>query len=137
MIRRRLLRKIRMFSEFWFLDPDGNQHGPVEREVFIRLIREGKVGWETQIWAAGLRDWQTVGQVEGLARLFEPRIAPPSRRIGEDSISEPIETHEEGSMPARTFLGIFGRTLGFFLRGFLRTVELVFAIYEIIRVAVI
>jgi hypothetical protein len=38
-----------MSSDFWFLDRERNQRGPVGKEEIVRLIGEGAIGRETQI----------------------------------------------------------------------------------------
>ncbi len=68
-----------MGEEFWFLDVEGNQQGPVGKDEFVRLIRAGSISQRTTIWAAGMADWQPAGQVDSLSSLFA-RTQPPPRR---------------------------------------------------------
>jgi uncharacterized membrane protein YhaH (DUF805 family) len=71
-------------GEFWFLDRDGNQQGPVERSEFIKLMRGGVVGRDSLIWAAGMDEWQMAGQVDGFSSLLAPP-APPPRRLSDEN----------------------------------------------------
>jgi len=66
-----------VISDFWFLDRDNNQQGPVPREDFIALIKEGKVGRDTLVWAVGMKNWQEASQIDDLASFCKPAAPPP------------------------------------------------------------
>ena len=66
-----------MSSDFWFLDREHKQCGPVGEDEFVRLIRRGTIGRETQIWTAGMSEWRMAGQVDRFAALFGTS-GPPS-----------------------------------------------------------
>jgi GYF domain 2 len=43
-----------MSSNFWYLDRDRSQLGPVGEDEFVRLIRQGVITRETLMWTAGM-----------------------------------------------------------------------------------
>jgi GYF domain 2 len=61
-----------MSSNFWYLDRDHTQRGPVGEDEFVRLIRQGVITRETQMWTAGMTAWQMAGEVPNVAALFGP-----------------------------------------------------------------
>ncbi len=68
-----------MNSDFWFLDREHKQCGPVGEDEFVRLIRRGTISRETQIWTAGMSEWRMAGQVDRFAPLFAasgPGVSP-------------------------------------------------------------
>jgi hypothetical protein len=64
-----------MSSNFWYLDRDHTQRGPVAEDEFVRLIRQGVITRETMMWTAGMGKWRPAGQVPSVSALFG---APPS-----------------------------------------------------------
>jgi hypothetical protein len=59
-----------MSSNFWYLDRDHTQRGPVAEDEFVRLIRQGAITRETMMWTAGMTEWRPAGQVPNVAALF-------------------------------------------------------------------
>jgi hypothetical protein len=59
-----------MSSNFWYLDRDHTQRGPVGEDEFVRLIRQGAITRETMMWTAGMGEWRPAGQVPNVAALF-------------------------------------------------------------------
>jgi hypothetical protein len=59
-----------MSADFWFLDREHKQSGPVGEEDFARLIRQGTIRRETLIWSPGMTEWRAAGEVERFAPLF-------------------------------------------------------------------
>jgi GYF domain 2 len=59
-----------MSSNFWYLDRDHTQRGPVGEDEFVRLIRQGVITRETMMWTAGMSEWRMAGQVQGISSLF-------------------------------------------------------------------
>jgi uncharacterized protein DUF4339 len=59
-----------MSSNFWYLDRDHTQRGPVGEDEFVRLIRQGAITRETMMWTAGMTEWRPAGQVPNVAALF-------------------------------------------------------------------
>jgi hypothetical protein len=64
-----------MSSNFWYLDRDHTQRGPVGDDEFARLIRQGVITRETLMWTAGMGEWRAAGQVPSVSALFGS--APP------------------------------------------------------------
>ena len=65
-----------MSSNFWYLDRDHTQRGPVGEDEFVRLIRQGVITRETQMWTAGMTEWRMAGQVPNVSALFGAPSAP-------------------------------------------------------------
>jgi GYF domain 2 len=59
-----------MSSNFWYLDRDHTQRGPVAEDEFVRLIRQGVITRETMMWTAGMGEWRPAGQVPSVSALF-------------------------------------------------------------------
>jgi hypothetical protein len=66
-----------MSSEFWFVDREGDQQGPIGKDDFIKLIETGEIGRSSQIWTAGMVEWQMAGEVNGVSAFFGPAAPPP------------------------------------------------------------
>jgi GYF domain 2 len=69
----------------WHLLEEGRRRGPLGLDELGSLARAGRVGRDTRVWCAGMTDWRRAGDVDGLARLFEP--PPPPGATGEPSRS--------------------------------------------------
>jgi len=67
-----------MSGDFWFVDHDDQEQGPVEKDVIVRMITAGSIRRESQIWSAGMQDWRMASQVEEFSPLFGP-ARPPAR----------------------------------------------------------
>jgi hypothetical protein len=107
-----------MSSDFWFLDREHKQSGPVGEEEFVRLIMEGTIGRETQIWTAGMNEWRMAGQVDRFAPLFGPPgpPGPPALPLdGRTSSASPTGALSS-SLPV---WGLFGRALLVIIGGLL------------------
>ena len=65
-----------MSSNFWYLDRDHTQRGPVAEDEFVRLIRQGAITRETMMWTAGMGEWRAAGQVPSVSALFGGPPAP-------------------------------------------------------------
>jgi hypothetical protein len=94
-----------MSSDFWFLDREHKQCGPVGEDEFVKLIRRGTISRETQIWTAGMSEWRMAGQVDRLAALFG--ISGPPAVDGRASSVAPTAALN-ASFPV---WGLFGRSL--------------------------
>jgi hypothetical protein len=66
-------------TQFYYLDNARNQQGPVPVADVARLIRDGAITRETQVWHAGMPDWRAAGQLNEFALLFGPPGPPPMR----------------------------------------------------------
>jgi hypothetical protein len=65
-----------MSTNFWYLDRDHTQRGPVGEDEFVRLIGQGAITRETLIWTAGMTEWRMAGQVPNVTALFGPPALP-------------------------------------------------------------
>jgi hypothetical protein len=96
-----------MSADFWFLDREHKQCGPVGEEEFVRLVRAGTIGRETQMWTAGMNEWRMAGQVERFAPLFGPSGPPSVPPAGSTS-----SVSATGALiPSFPVWGLFGRSL--------------------------
>jgi hypothetical protein len=96
-----------MSADFWFLDRERNQSGPLAREEIIRLIGEGAIGRDTLIWTSGMNDWRPAGEIESFSSCFGPSAPPASPIGGGSSIAWP-----KGPLISSLPLwGLLGRTL--------------------------
>jgi hypothetical protein len=59
-----------MSSNFWYLDRDHTQRGPVGEDEFVKLIRQGEITRETQMWTAGMTAWRMAGEVPNVSARF-------------------------------------------------------------------
>ncbi len=100
-----------MSAGFWFLDHEHKQCGPVGEEEFVRLIRAGTIGRDTQMWTTGMSEWRIAGEVERFAPLFGasgPPVVPLGGRVPGASPTAALSA----SLPV---WGLFGRALLFLL----------------------
>ena len=61
-----------MSSNFWYLDRNRAQLGPVGEDEFVRLITQGAITRETLMWTAGMGEWRMAGEVPAVSPLFGP-----------------------------------------------------------------
>ena len=105
-----------MSSDFWFVDQEGNQRGPVEKDEIIRLIKDGAITRESLLWADGMDEWRAGDQVEALASFFKPSPPPPptseATRIG-NGIASPTS---DPPQPKNVFWVKFGSKKLFFIK---------------------
>ena len=98
-----------MSSDFWFLDREHKQCGPVGEDELVRLVRTGTIGRETQIWSAGMTEWRMAGQVDRFAPLFGPP-GPPTLPLDGRTSNASATGALSVSLPV---WGLFGRALLF------------------------
>jgi hypothetical protein len=96
-----------MSSDFWYLDREHKQCGPVGEAEFVRLIRGGTIGRETQIWTAGMSEWRMAGQVDRFVPLFGASGPPALPHDAKTSSTSPTGALSS-SFPV---WGLFGRSL--------------------------
>jgi hypothetical protein len=76
-----------MSSNFWYLDRDHTQRGPVGEDEFVGLIRQGVITRETQMWTAGMTACGMAGEVPNVAALFGP---PAPSAMGAGAAARPL-----------------------------------------------
>jgi hypothetical protein len=116
-----------MASNYWFLDRDHKQSGPVGDDEFVRLIAQGVITRETQIWTSGMSEWRMAGDVAGIAALFGPPGPPPGSGRGTTSVppTSALPTGMAGALstgplrPEIPVWGLFGRSLLVLIGGLL------------------
>jgi hypothetical protein len=96
-----------MSADFWFLDREHRQSGPVGEEDFVRLIRQGTIRRETLIWSSGMTEWRPAGEVERFAALFGTS-GPPTTPLGGGGAGTSPAGALSAALPA---WGLFGRAL--------------------------
>ncbi len=97
-----------MSSNFWYLDRDHTQRGPVGEDEFVRLIRQGVITRETMMWTAGMSEWRPAGQVPSVAALFG--ASAPAIGAGAPVVGAPAHLRSGGDGPAqfrRSPCGVF------------------------------
>ncbi len=111
-----------MASNYWFLDRDHKQSGPVGEDEFVRLIGQGVITRETVIWTSGMSEWRMAGEVPGISALFGPP-GPPGAGRGATSVpptgassapptGDPMGVVPTGPLrPDIPVWGLFGRSL--------------------------
>ena len=67
-----------MSSDFWFVDREGNQRGPVGKDEIISLIKDGAITRESLLWADGMDEWRAAVRLRPLRRSSS-RPAPASK----------------------------------------------------------
>lgn len=100
-------RGAKMSGDFWYLDRERNQRGPVAQEEIIRLIGEDAIGRDTLIWTSGLNDWSPAGEIESFSACFGAS-APPAPPTGGPSTGG----WQKGPLiPSLPLWGLLGRSL--------------------------
>lgn len=58
-------------AQYYYIDPQGKQIGPVEKSVLVCLINSN-----TMVWCEGMAAWTPAAQVAELAGLLQPGMPP-------------------------------------------------------------
>jgi hypothetical protein len=95
-----------MSSNFWYLDRDHTQRGPVGEDEFVRLIRQGVIIRETLIWTAGMGEWRVAGQVPTVSALFGP--SAPAARVGPPAVGEGAPAGGPATGPLHPAIPVWG-----------------------------
>jgi hypothetical protein len=99
-----------MSANFWYLDRNRTQLGPVGEDEFVRLIRQGAVTRETLMWTAGMGEWRMAGEAPNVAALFGP-TAPAAMGAGAPAAG-PAGGPATGPLhPAMPVWGLFWRSV--------------------------
>ena len=85
-----------MSSNFWYLDRDHTQRGPVGDDEFVRLIRQGTITRETLMWTAGMSEWR-IGRSGSSVVLAVRRGDVGGRRAAR--LSSPLRGHLRTDRP--------------------------------------
>jgi len=82
--------------ELWFYALDGEQKGPVDRNMLCRLARDQSIAGSTLVWRAGMPDWIPASDVPGLIStpaappvLHMPSAIPAAQPSGPPAVPAP------------------------------------------------
>jgi uncharacterized protein DUF4339 len=97
-----------MSSNFWYLDRDHTQRGPVGEDEFVRLIRQGVITRDTQMWTAGMGEWRPAGQVPSVSALFAGAPAPAAGVAGAPTSVPTVGAGGPGTGPLSSVIPVWG-----------------------------
>ncbi|XP_027917941.1 dnaJ homolog subfamily C GRV2 isoform X1 [Vigna unguiculata] len=75
-------------KEWMYIDKDGAQVGPMEKDAIRRLWSKKAIDWTTRFWASGMLDWKKLRDIRELRwalALRVPVLTPP--QVGETALS--------------------------------------------------
>ncbi|KAI4344059.1 hypothetical protein L6164_011333 [Bauhinia variegata] len=75
-------------KEWMYIDKDGNQVGPLEKDAIRRLWYKKAIDWTTRCWASGMLDWKKLRDIRELRwalALRVPVLTPP--QVGDTALS--------------------------------------------------
>lgn len=67
-------------KEWMYIDKDGSQVGPLEKDAIRRLWSKNAIDWTTKCWASGMLDWKKLRDIRELRwalALRVPVLTPP------------------------------------------------------------
>lgn len=67
-------------KEWTYIDKDGTQVGPLEKDAIRRLWSKKAIDWTTRCWASGMLDWKKLRDIRELRwalALRVPVLTPP------------------------------------------------------------
>ncbi|KAK7265011.1 hypothetical protein RJT34_32627 [Clitoria ternatea] len=75
-------------KEWMYIDKDGAQVGPMEKDAIRRLWSKKDIDWTTRFWASGMLDWKKLRDIRELRwalALRVPVLTPP--QVGDTALS--------------------------------------------------
>lgn len=75
-------------KEWLFIDKDGAQAGPVEKDAIRRFWSKKTIDWTTKCWSSGMPDWKRLRDIRELRWALAGRVpvlTPP--QVGEAALS--------------------------------------------------
>lgn len=75
-------------KEWMFIDKDGAQVGPLEKDAIRRFWSKKAIDWTTKCWASGMLDWKRLRDIRELRWALSVRVpvlTPP--QVGEAALS--------------------------------------------------
>ncbi|XP_024961047.1 dnaJ homolog subfamily C GRV2 isoform X2 [Cynara cardunculus var. scolymus] len=75
-------------KEWLFIDKDGAQAGPVEKDAIRRFWSKKAIDWTTKCWSSGMPDWKRLRDIRELRWALAVRVpvlTPP--QVGEAALS--------------------------------------------------
>lgn len=61
-------------KEWMFLDKDGAQVGPVEKDAIRRFWSRKEIDWTTRCWASGMPEWKRLRDIRELRWALATRV---------------------------------------------------------------
>ncbi|KAL3535786.1 hypothetical protein ACH5RR_004247 [Cinchona calisaya] len=61
-------------KEWLFIDKDGSQIGPVEKDAIRRFWSKKEINWTTRCWASGMPDWKRLRDIRELRWALALRV---------------------------------------------------------------
>ncbi|KAL5572713.1 hypothetical protein UlMin_022310 [Ulmus minor] len=61
-------------KEWMFIDKDGEQVGPVEKDAIRRFWSKKSIDWTTRCWASGMLDWKRLRDIRELRWALAARV---------------------------------------------------------------
>lgn len=58
-------------KEWMYIDKDGSQVGPLEKDAIRRLWSKNAIDWTTKCWASGMLDWKKLRDIRELRWALE------------------------------------------------------------------
>ncbi|KAI8565559.1 hypothetical protein RHMOL_Rhmol03G0269700 [Rhododendron molle] len=75
-------------KEWMFIDKEGTQVGPVEKDAVRRFWSKKAIDWTTRCWASGMPDWKRLRDIRELRWALAIRVPVlTSIQVGEASLS--------------------------------------------------
>ncbi|CAN6311778.1 unnamed protein product [Urochloa humidicola] len=75
-------------KEWMYIDKDGTQVGPLEKDAIRRLWSKKSIDWTTKFWASGMSDWKRLRDIRELRWALSVRVPVLTpTQIGEAALS--------------------------------------------------
>ncbi|CAL4923982.1 unnamed protein product [Urochloa decumbens] len=75
-------------KEWMYIDKDGTQVGPLEKDAIRRLWSKKSIDWTTRCWASGMSDWKRLRDIRELRWALSVRVPVLTpTQIGEAALS--------------------------------------------------
>ncbi|KAL5729405.1 DnaJ subfamily C grv2 [Ranunculus cassubicifolius] len=75
-------------KEWLFIDKDGTQVGPLEKDAVRRLWSKNAIDWTSKCWASGMLDWKRLRDIRELRWALSSRVPVlTSTQVGDAALS--------------------------------------------------
>lgn len=88
-------------DEYYYLDANQQQKGPVPPSDFIRT----GITKHTLLWKKGMAGWQAAGNIPELADYFQPAVPPPPPSFGSGSATDTSSRQPSMQKPENFLIG--------------------------------
>lgn len=94
------------YPQSWYVNREGEQHGPYDHEHFLQLIKDGSVVADDLVWNDTMEEWATLSDL-GIVKQEEPTPEgpPPGQQLDFRALLPPTGK-EDGSKVSR-FISMF------------------------------